>query len=146
MVELQPLGEEDLSRLVEWIDSPVQLVLWGGPRFSYPLDVDQLRKHLEESKKTDSDQILFKACLSRLDQPIGHIELGRIDRGRKTGSICRVLIDPNYRSQGLGSQMLDRILEFAFRDLKLEWINLNVYHLNQSAIALYKRKGFILYE
>jgi hypothetical protein len=50
MVRVEPLGAEDYGRLVDWIDSPEKLLLWGGTLFTYPLTEDQLRAHYEGSE------------------------------------------------------------------------------------------------
>jgi len=48
---------------------------------------------------------------------------------------------PEYRGQGLGSQLLSSVIEHTKR-FGLEKIELHVYSSNVSAIALYKKFGF----
>ncbi|MCC7405812.1 MAG: GNAT family N-acetyltransferase [Bdellovibrionales bacterium] len=48
---------------------------------------------------------------------------------------------PEFRGQGIGSQLLQKVIEHA-KTFGLEKIELNVYTSNVSAVALYKKFGF----
>ncbi len=48
---------------------------------------------------------------------------------------------PEFRGQGIGSQLLQKVIEHA-KSFGLEKIELNVYSSNVSAIGLYKKFGF----
>lgn len=48
---------------------------------------------------------------------------------------------PEYRGKGIGSQLLQKVIEHA-KTFGLEKIELNVYTSNVSAVALYKKFGF----
>ncbi len=48
---------------------------------------------------------------------------------------------PEFRGQGIGSQLLQKVIEHA-KNFGLEKIELNVYSSNVSAIGLYKKFGF----
>ncbi|MGA8943289.1 MAG: hypothetical protein WB502_11350 [Thermoactinomyces sp.] len=43
MVKLLPFTEQDIERLINWIDSPDLLLQWAGPAFTYPLDKERTK-------------------------------------------------------------------------------------------------------
>ena len=55
--------------------------------------------------------------------------------------ILNLCVDPNYRSHGYGERMLDQILLRA-RSADVREIFLEVRPSNQTALALYRKKGF----
>ena len=55
--------------------------------------------------------------------------------------ILNLCVDPNYRSYGFGERLLDQILLQA-RTAEVREIFLEVRPSNQTALALYKKKGF----
>jgi len=57
--------------------------------------------------------------------------------------ILNLCVDPNYRSYGYGERMLDQILLHA-RSADVREIFLEVRPSNQTALALYRKKGFHL--
>ena len=55
--------------------------------------------------------------------------------------ILNLCVDPNYRAHGYGEQLLDRVLLQA-RSADVREIFLEVRPSNQTALALYRKKGF----
>jgi ribosomal-protein-alanine N-acetyltransferase len=55
--------------------------------------------------------------------------------------ILNLCVDPNYRSHGYGERLLDQILLQA-RSADVREIFLEVRPSNQTALALYRKKGF----
>lgn len=57
--------------------------------------------------------------------------------------ILNLCVDPNFRAYGYGERMLDQILLYA-RSADVREIFLEVRPSNQTALALYRKKGFHL--
>ena len=57
--------------------------------------------------------------------------------------ILNVAVDPEYREQGVGKCLMNRLLEEA-KQLSARAVTLEVRESNQSAIRLYERVGFML--
>ena len=75
---------------------------------------------------------------------IGHIELAAIDRRNGSARVCRVLVgDPAYRGRGVGTVMMEKIVEIGFCRLGLHRIELAVFDFNTSAIRCYEKVGFV---
>lgn len=52
-------------------------------------------------------------------------------------------VAPEYQRTGLGSSLLEHALPYAWRSLGAAQVNLGVHAENASAIALYRRFGFV---
>jgi RimJ/RimL family protein N-acetyltransferase len=54
-------------------------------------------------------------------------------------------VSPEHRGTGLGFGLLQHVLPYAWRILGVAQINLGVHTENTSALALYKRLGFVVW-
>ncbi len=143
MIKLTPFTVADFPRLIQWINSPELLVQWSGPvMFTYPLNVTQLQTYLEMGRG-DAPEALIYTVRDEEDAPVGHIELGVINRPNGTASVCRVFVSPTARGRGLCVPMLQALLRVGFDELCLRRIDLRVYTFNTPAIACYERVGFV---
>jgi RimJ/RimL family protein N-acetyltransferase len=73
---------------------------------------------------------------------VGQIQLERLEDDA-TQHVCEIgiIVDPEHRSKGVGSKLLERAIENA-KDMGFEKICLSTFHTNLIAIALYKKFGF----
>jgi len=73
---------------------------------------------------------------------VGHVELDRVDRRRAETSLCRVLIDPARRGEGLCRPLVKAALAEAFERLGLRRVLLHVRIDNDPAARCYRACGF----
>ena len=146
MIELQPFTEIDCDRLIRWVPDRRFLLQWAGPEYKWPLDTKQLLKTYAKTKIHPSSHYMFIAYDTGIEQSIGHIELMNVNIEKKSAHIGRVLIDPAIRGKGYGSQLMNKICEYAFINLKLSTLTLSVFDFNQSAIVCYQKIGFKIIE
>lgn len=59
-----------------------------------------------------------------------------------TGRVYSIAVSPQYRGMGIGGALIDKAIKFA-RITELKAIFLEVRMDNDSAIALYEKKGFV---
>jgi RimJ/RimL family protein N-acetyltransferase len=72
---------------------------------------------------------------------IGNVKLEPIIP--RTSAVIGILIgEETFRGKGVGFEVISRVLEFCFKDLELELVELGVDKKNLRAIALYTRLGF----
>lgn len=76
--------------------------------------------------------------LERYDSVAGY---GILSVAGGEAHILNLCVDPNYRSYGYGERLLDEILLLA-RAASVRQIFLEVRPSNETALALYKKKGF----
>lgn len=80
------------------------------------------------------------------DQLVGMVTLLHEPRKKtkQNGRIVSMFVDANYRKQGVGHKLLDKIIAKA-RDKKIENLFLTVTKENYLAINLYQHYGFVTY-
>lgn len=72
---------------------------------------------------------------------VGEVVLNDLDAGNDSCSF-RILIGPEGRDRGLGSEATQLIVDHAFRTTALHRISLQVYAFNPRAQRVYERAGF----
>ncbi len=143
MVHLRAFTSADFPRLIQAIETPRLMVQWGGPvQFTFPLSEAQLANYLSTAAGSHAYARIYTACDAQ-GTPVGHIELGLIDMDNAVAAVCRVLVFPTARRQGVCTPMLESLLEIGFGELGLRRIELRVYAFNTSAIRCYERAGFV---
>lgn len=75
------------------------------------------------------------------DKPIAYIGLKHINYFLRKAELS-IVMDVAYQGQGYGYKILVHFLRFAFTDLKLKKVWLDVNAFNKRAIHLYKKIGF----
>jgi len=60
------------------------------------------------------------------------------------GYVKRVVVDPDYRKQGIARQLMQHIITFARTEHNLNALDLHTWEHNASAIHLYEALGFEL--
>lgn len=142
MIKLDYFKKADFQQLIEWIDSADFLLQWGGPDFDYPLDDSQLERYIENANNDNPDAFVYKALFKETKETVGHISLGNIDRKNESARIGKVLVGTqNIRGQGIGQQMLHKVFQIAFEELKLHRVSLGVFDFNIPAISCYEKAG-----
>lgn len=143
-IELQPFERSDFARLISWVPSEKEVLMWGGMIFHYPLDKVQLEKYMQPAETDQPARKIFKAVEIRTNEAVGHIELEQIDRRNRSARISRVLVgDPSLRGKGIGSKMVRQVLQVGFDQLGLHRLFLGVWEFNQAAISCYEKIGFV---
>ncbi len=142
-VSLRPFTSDDFGRLIGWIDSPELLVQWAGSQFDFPLDERQLESYLKETEGPYPARRAWVAVDDESGEVVGHVELGRIDRKNRSGSIARLLVGARAgRGKGTGAAIVEAVLQIAFGELGLHRVDLYVVDFNLAAIRLYESLGF----
>jgi RimJ/RimL family protein N-acetyltransferase len=141
-IELLPFEATDVDQLLTWITSEAELTQWSGPYFKFPLQRNDLLSHLLTAEKSPPIRKIFKAVRIDTGAVAGHIELNDLDFSNRSASLARVLVNPEFRNQGICLPMVNSALTIAFDQLNLHRISLRVYDFNHPAIHCYERAGF----
>ena len=137
MIRLENFGRENYSDLISWVNSEEALMQFAGPLFKFPLTSEQLDISLSDKKR-----IAFRIVIDETDFSIGHAEIYLSDDSAKLG---RILIgDPGQRGKGFGKQIVNLLLDFAFSNMHITNVELNVFDWNTSAIKCYEKVGFTI--
>lgn len=135
MIELKPFSENDFETFKSWIDSEEELFQFAGPLIPYPVTNDSLMKYIKMK-----DRKPLKVILSSTNETIGHCELNFMNGNNR---LSRILIgNENLRGQGIGEQVVRKMVETLFLDEKVREVDLNVFSWNKAAIKCYEKVGF----
>ena len=66
----------------------------------------------------------------------------QIHRSKKRGYIEDLIVDENYRNQGIGKSLLENAINYA-KDNDCEVVDLSSYITNDNAHRFYEKNGFI---
>lgn len=135
MIRLEKFEKEMYQQLISWVESEEDLMLFAGPKFTFPLTKQQL-----ESSLSDQKRFAFQVINQGNNLPIGHCEFSLTDQ---TVVLGRILIgDKFYRGKGLGKIIVTELLDFIKLKIDRQKIELNVFDFNIGAIKCYEKVGF----
>ena len=138
MITLEPFQKSDFDAFISWIDNKELLVTIAGNVFSFPVTHDQLQKYLDDEKS-----ISFTIVDENSKNPVGHAEIVLANDG--TCKIDKLLIgDKSQRGKGIGEQVMNELVSYAFEKLPVHTVELNVFDWNKAGIRCYEKVGFIM--
>ncbi len=140
-VRLRALKEKDVGGMLEWMHDPdiQQNFRNDMGRITKEMAIDFIREARKDWKKNLN---LHLAITDAEDEYMGTISLKNIDLQSKRAEYA-ISLRKKAQGKGIGYAASKKILEYAFIQMQLERIYLNVLKENKRAIALYERVGFI---
>ena len=105
-------------------------------RRTYDLDgeLEWIKSKLEE------DAIIFSMIEKETNEFIGNIEIMEINNN--IGEVG-IAITPKKQDKHFGQEAMKRLIDFAFNELNLDGLELNVYDFNPRGIKCYENVGFV---
>ena len=88
-----------------------------------------------------ADRIVF-VLVAPGGELIGEAVLQDVDRSRRQADFRIAIFRPAERGKGLGTWAAEAVCGFAFEELKLQRLELNVFSFNPAAESVYQRLGF----
>ena len=89
----------------------------------------------------EKNNMIFSMIEKDTNEYIGNIEISKTtDDNIVELGIC---INRNKQDKHYGQEAIKKIIDYAFNELNVEEIELNVFDFNPRAIACYKKVGFI---
>lgn len=129
-VELMAMWQED-SEYLRNVDTDV----------AFPQSLNEIASD-ELLKGRRSNSVSFMVRTVQEDRLIGFVAIHGIEWNNGTGLLAIGIGDANDRGKGYGKEAIHFILKYAFYELNLHRIGLDVISYNKLAIALYKKMGF----
>lgn len=142
-VYLRALEASDLDRVHEWHNDRELYELLGGPYFFVSKTATQ--SWLERKtgfKPFPPDEINLAICVKGTDKHIGNIYLHDIHWIARRARLEIFIGDRQERSKSYGQSAVRQLLCYAFCDLGLETINLQLLTDNSAALHIYNKIGF----
>jgi RimJ/RimL family protein N-acetyltransferase len=138
-VKLAPLLEEDSVMLFNWVNDREQ-ILYNSPY--KPVHPAQHSSWFESIQKRN-DLVIFGIRNSESNDLIGTCQLHSINNISRSAELQIRLGGVETRGKGLGTQAVQLLLNFGFKDLNLNRIYLHVFKTNIRAIHVYEKVGFL---
>jgi diamine N-acetyltransferase len=138
---LRAIERDDVPRFVRWFnDRGTTQFLNARAPMGEAEEERWFERHLAAQGK---EHWIFVICRLEDGEAIGNIGLHVIDEQNGSAGVGIAIGEPGQRSQGLGTDALESLLDFGFARLRLERIWLDVYDFNARAIAAYEKAGFV---
>jgi len=140
-VLLRGLELSDVDELMKyWNTTAVKEFLYSNAPNSREEELEWIRNTWK--KRREGKSYVFAIVLREKDLYIGNIEVTIMNQIARRGEIGIVIFNPNYWSQGLGSEALELLLSFSFGELNLNSVELQVFEKNVKAQKCYLKLGF----
>ena len=139
LVYLRPLEPDDVELVHRWYaDIRIQT-----PMGDLPMSLARRRQRYEDAVKGDGDEVFrFVICRLEDDVAIGRTDLFDADRVSGSVGLGIAIGDPDLWGQGLGSDAVNALVDFAFGQLRMERVWLDTDLDNTRAQAAYAKAGF----
>ena len=140
-VYLRPLEPEDADLVSGWYADDRVRRLLGDPPTSYA----RRRQSYGDAVTGDGDSV-FRFIICRLDDdiPVGRVDVFEINRTNGNCAFGIAIGDPALWGQGLGSDAVNAVVDFAFGELRMERVWLDTDADNERAQAAYRKAGFVV--
>lgn len=141
-VRLRAPERTDIPTFVRWFNDPeVRRYLLMYLPMSQAREEQWFEEHL---KARDEMMFVIEAEEGGEWLPIGTIGLHRVDWKNRLGVLGISIGEKRFWNQGLGTDAVRTLLRFAFLELNLHRVELDVYDFNPRAMRCYEKAGFRL--
>lgn len=137
-VRLRPMQESDLPHFQKWL-ADAELRRWIGSVDKQPTMEEEFEWYV--GRRQDPDAVLW--TMETADGALlGSTEL-RLSVNNRRAEVGIAIFDREYWGKGFGTDALRLVLEYAFRELELNRVELTTDHDNARAIRSYEKCGFV---
>jgi RimJ/RimL family protein N-acetyltransferase len=139
-VVLRAVEREDLPRLHELFDGDLELMTRSSDEPARPSSLAELEQRFDE-RLEEPDDTVMRFVVETGDEVIGTCELHLIDHFQQTCHLG-ITLGRDYWSRGFGQDAVRTLLDFAFRDLAMRKVGLEVLADDGRAVGAYRKAGF----
>lgn len=137
-IYLRPVEPEDAKFLAKGENDPV---VREALFLALPVSLTNEQEKVEQFIKS-KEAIVLIIVEKATDQPVGQTAFFRIDYISRAALFYLAILDPAFWSKGYGSEATQLMVDYAFKTLNLNRIQLHVCAENTPAIKIYERVGF----
>ncbi len=139
-MRLRPPEERDLPLFVRWFNDP-EVRYWLTMSDEPELTLESEREWYEEMRE-DPARVIW--CIETEEgQPIGNLGLHAIDEGQGRATLGISIGDKEHWARGYGTDAIRQVLRYAFSELELRRVDLQVDEDNPRGIRCYEKCGFV---
>lgn len=131
------LVEENYPLLLEWFHDLELMKYIGWIKKGLALkNIDELKEFISKLE----DGIIF-GIYDNNDKFIGYTSLSDF-KGKEECEFGIFILDKNYWGKGIGFEVINLMLDYAFNQLGVEKVTLSTSEFHDKAIRLYEKAGF----
>lgn len=134
-IYLLPVEKEDLDFMLKMRKNPDIMEFWFGEPY---MTKEKLTKFYDDSQKDDT---IRQFIAYSDDQKIGYTSLFRISLRHRT-AVFGIMIDADHQGKGYAEHIVHEVVKYAFYQLNLNKVTLDVVDYNEKAIHIYEKVGF----
>jgi RimJ/RimL family protein N-acetyltransferase len=138
-IYLRPIEAEDARLLSRGENDPI---VRESLFLALPVSLTNEQEKVEQYIKS-KDAIVLVIVEKETNKAIGQTAFFRIDYISRAAVFYIAILDPACWSKGYGSEATKLMVDYAFKTLNLNRIQLHVCAENSAAIKIYERVGFI---
>jgi len=143
-VHLAALTKADFPQYQEWFSQDVDMMRLLNPHAVYMNTPEAEREWLNQAiTNAGKDNFLFSVRTLDDDRLLGNFELFQVNWVARMCTVGIAIADPTLRGKGYGTDAMRIGLRFAFMELNLNRVMLEVYSYNLPAIRSYEKVGFV---
>lgn len=141
-IRLRALEPEDLEPLYRWENNPE---LWGVGNTLSPYSRYILREYITESHRDifEAKQLRLMIELRSTGAAVGMVDLYDLEVHHRRAGIG-ILLDPVYQGNGLATEAVNLLVEYAYSLLNFHQLYVHVPVKNEPSKALFTRCGFTI--
>ncbi len=140
LVRLRPIASDDGERRRQWLNDPEVTRYYSR---GYPVSRAESNAWVERASKETSPPQITLAIETVAGRHIGITNLDHIDRDNRSCELGIMIGEKDCWSQGYGTDTVLTLLRFAFDEVNLNRVWLDVNAENKRAVACYLKCGFV---
>jgi RimJ/RimL family protein N-acetyltransferase len=139
-VRLRAVERDDLPRLHELFDDDLELMTRSSDEPARPLSLAEFEHRFDERVEEPDDSVM-RFVIEADDEVIGTCELHFIDHFQQTCHLG-ITLGRAFWAKGFGQDAVRTLVAFAFRDLAMRKVGLEVLADDERAVGAYRKAGF----
>jgi RimJ/RimL family protein N-acetyltransferase len=140
LVRLAAPAVEDAAEFARWSQDS-EYLRFVDTDYALPVSVAEFAERFRPARAATGHIAMHIRTLAE-DRLIGFVSIHRIEWQHGSGVLAIGIGDRTYWDHGFGGDALELILRFAFEELNLFRLGLDVIANNERAIHVYERAGF----
>ncbi len=140
-IRLTAMAEQDAESLARWSEDAEYLRSLDTD-YALPRSAEFFRESIK-STAADAKNLEFGIRLLEGDLLIGFVALHSIEWNNQAGMLAIGIGERDYRGKGYGTEAVRLLLRYAFDELNMNRVGLDVISNNKAAIRSYEKAGFV---
>lgn len=140
LIRLTAIEKKDAADFARWY-SDMEFLGLMTPMQAYPFSLEEEESFIENQRK-DDHSVNFAIRTLDENKIIGNCGLKGINRASANAELGVGIGEKAYWGKGYGTDAVRVLLKYAFWEMNLHRIVLNVFSFNERAIKSYRKLGF----